>query len=166
MLSPVRSLTLSAGISALLVSCAAQAPYPRLAEYRAVQSQTLMVQAAGGPRLEIQGVAGSRTALLTHEGRVWRVTESDCEALRIALGEWQAFPPIHPGLRYDGAANTRIPPTSLDGYGAWTIETEAAVPGDYPVGVTLHLGGGLYTIWAEKTVRGIMRCAPQRLTGS
>lgn len=108
--------------------------------------------------------AGRGTATLANNGRVWRVTETNCDALRIALEEWRAFPPIRlgPTALQDSPAAVQIPPGLLDGYGDWTIRTQAAVPGNHPVDVTVQDPGGLYAIWAERTVRGIMLCPEGR----
>ena len=46
----------------------------------------------------------------------------------------------------------------LQGYWGWTIQTEAAVPDNSPVAATIGDPRGLYAMWADRTVREIMRC--------
>ena len=154
--------------AALATSCTGYSSSRSLLEEdRATSDHMIMVSSSAGPRLEIwmEPVrAGRGTATLANSGRVWRVTETNCDALRTSLEEWRAFPPIRlgPVALQEGLASAQIPPGLLDGYGDWTIRTQAAVPGNHPVAVTIHDPGGLYAIWAERTVRGIMRCPEGR----
>jgi len=166
--SPVLKRFSIAVCAALATSCTGHAGSRSLFEVgRATSNHTILVSSSAGPRLEIRMGpvrSGGGAATLVNNGRVWRVTETDCDAFRMSLQEWRGFPPIRLGPvgLQDGPTSVQIPPGSLDGYGDWTIRTQAAVPGNHPVDVTVHDPGGLYAIWAERTVRGIMRCPESR----
>ena len=166
MLNPVLRFALLAASGLITASCVAtQHPEP----FRATVEQDpvdmryrVLVESPAGPRLEIDMEAGPAggAATLSHNGRLWRVTTVSCEAFRTALEKWRAFPSIQPGpaaLRNDPPP-TQIPPGLLHGYGEWTIRTEAGVPESQPVIITIYDPAGRYAIWAEETVRGIMRC--------
>lgn len=166
--NPAHKVCLVALCGAMATSCAAVDP--DLRSFRSGPEQSgvdlrhrILMSSSDGPRLDIELEpvrSGVGAATLTHNGRVWRVTDANCAALRRALEEWSAFPPLRPGplaLRDESPA-TRIPPGLLHGYGGWMIRTEAAVPDNSPVAVTIHDPGGLYAMWADRTVRGIMRC--------
>jgi hypothetical protein len=166
--NPAHRMWLVTVCGALATSCAAMDSGPRASPSASGETgvdmrHRILMSSSVGPRLviEMEPVrSGGGAATLTHDGRVWRVTDANCAAFHTALEEWRAFPPIRPGplALQDGSPATQIPPGLLHGYGDWTIRTEAAVPGGHAVDITIRDPVGLYALWADRTVRGIMRC--------
>ncbi|RZI98310.1 MAG: hypothetical protein EON90_13935 [Brevundimonas sp.] len=168
MRNPALRLVFLSVISILTQSCATTNAATQSTIKSGVENNSIDVRnriiasSSAGPRLDIEigPTANGGVATLAYKGEVQRVTKTGCPALKTALDVWRAFPPINLGpraLRNDPPA-TQIPPALVDGYGGWTIQTEAAVPDSFPVTVTIDARSGRYGIWAEETVRGIMRC--------